>query len=178
MAGISPTEARATVFGGALSGGEEREMAVGEIAPDFSLKDQNGESRDIAAYRNRWVVLYFYPKDDTPGCTREACQFRDDYLAVKELGAEIIGISVDSPESHAKFTGKYGLPFPLLADTDGNVARQYGALWSFGPIRFARRWTFIVDPEGKIEKIYRKVTPDIHSREVIADLRRLQRASR
>jgi len=151
-------------------------MAVGEIAPDFSLKDQHGESRDISSYRNRWVVLYFYPRDDTPGCTREACRFRDDYPAARKLGVEILGISVDSPESHAKFAGKYGLPFPLLADTGGNVARKYGALWSFGPIRFARRRTFIIDPQGKIEKIYRKVSPDTHSLEVIADLRRLQEA--
>jgi peroxiredoxin Q/BCP len=151
-------------------------MAVGEIAPDFSLQDQHGESRDISSYRNRWVVLYFYPRDDTPGCTREACHFRDDYPAARKLGAEILGISVDSPESHAKFAGKYGLPFPLLADTGGNVARQYGALWSFGPIRFARRRTFIIDPQGKIEKIYRKVSSDTHSLEVIEDLRRLQEA--
>lgn len=151
-------------------------MAVGEIAPDFSLKDQHGESRDISSYRNRWVVLYFYPRDDTPGCTREACHFRDDYPAAKKLGAEILGISVDSPESHAKFAGKYGLPFPLLADPGGNVARQYGALWSFGPIRFARRRTFIIDPQGKIEKIYRKVSPDTHSLEVLEDLRRLRDA--
>lgn len=153
-------------------------MTPGEIAPDFSLKDQYGGSRDFSAYRNRWVVLYFYPKDDTPGCTREACCFRDDYPAVKNLGAEILGISIDSPESHAKFSGKYGLPFPLLADTDGSVARQYGVLWSFGPIRFARRRTFIVDPQGKIEKIYRKVSPGNHSREVVEDLMRLQRSSR
>ena len=151
-------------------------MTPGEIAPDFSLKDQNGRSRDFSAYRKRWVVLYFYPRDDTPGCTREACHFRDDYPAAKKLGAEILGISVDSPESHAQFAGKYGLPFPLLADTGGTVARQYGALWSFGPIRFARRRTFIIDPQGKIEKIYRKVSSDTHSLEVIEDLRRLQEA--
>jgi thioredoxin-dependent peroxiredoxin len=153
---------------------EEGQMAVGETAPDFSLKDQHGESRDMLAYRNRWVVLYFYPRDDTPGCTREACRFRDDYPAAKNLGAEILGISVDSSESHAAFAGKYGLPFPLLADTDGRVARQYGALWSLGPLRFARRRTFIIGPRGKIEKIYRKVRPDTHSRQVLEDLRRLQ----
>ena len=152
-------------------------MARGETAPDFSLKDQRGESRTLATYRSRWVVLYFYPRDDTPGCTREACRFRDDYLEARNLGAEILGISIDSPERHAKFSGKYGLPFPLLADTDGNVARQYGVLWSFGPIRFARRRTFIIDPRGKIEKIYRNVSPEGHSREVIEDLRRLQQST-
>ena len=153
-------------------------MAVGEIAPDFSLPDQHGGPRDFSAYRNRWVVLYFYPRDDTPGCTREACHFRDDYQVLRGLDAEILGISVDSPGSHAKFAGKYGLPFPLLADTDGKVARQYGVLWSFGPIRFARRRTFIIDPRGKIQKIYRKVSSDTHSTEVIEDLRRLQQAWR
>jgi peroxiredoxin Q/BCP len=153
-------------------------MAPDEVAPDFSLQDQNGNKRDFSAYRNRWVILYFYPRDDTPGCTREACRFRDDYSAALELDAEIIGISVDSPGSHAKFAGKHRLPFPLLADTGGKVARQYGVLWSFGPIRFARRRTFIIDPQGKIQKIYRKVSPDSHSTEVIEDLRRLQLARR
>jgi peroxiredoxin Q/BCP len=155
---------------------EETEMKVGQIAPDFSLPDQNGEPRVLADYRQRWVVLYFYPKDNTPGCTKEACQFRDDFLAIRSLGAEILGVSVDSQESHAKFAGKYNLPFPLLSDADGHVAKQYGALWSLAFIRFARRHTVIVDPHGKIAKIYREVEPETHSREVIGDLKALQRS--
>jgi len=157
---------------------EEVAMTVGNPAPDFSLPDQQGRTRSLSAFHGQWVVLYFYPKDDTPGCTREACHFRDDYLAAKQLGAEILGVSVDSPESHVKFSNKYSLPFPLLADTDGKVARQYGALWSLGPIRFARRQTFLIDPQGRIARIYRKVDPDSHSREVLDTLKALQRAGK
>ncbi len=153
---------------------EEKEMTVGSPAPDFSLVDQNGETRALATYRQRWVVLYFYPKDDTPGCTTEACAFRDDYAAVQRLGAEILGVSIDNRDSHAAFSKKYSLPFPLLVDTDGAVAKQYGALWSLWPLRFARRHTFLVDPQGRIAKAYRKVDPKTHSREVIADLKALQ----
>jgi peroxiredoxin Q/BCP len=156
---------------------EDAEMKVGQIAPDFSLPDQSGKPRALADYRQRWVVLYFYPKDDTPGCTKEACQFRDNFLAIRNLGAEILGISVDSQESHAKFSGKYNLPFPLLADTEGHVAKQYGALRSLALFRFARRHTFILDPQGKIAKIYREVDPEIHSQEVITDLKALQGAT-
>ncbi len=147
-----------------------------KAAPDFSLPDQNGETRTLSAFRNRWVVLYFYPRDDTPGCTTETCRFRDDYRAAQQLGAEILGVSIDSPESHARFSGKFALPFPLLADAGGKVAKQYGALWSFGPIRFARRHTFLIDPQGRIAKTYRKVSPKTHSREVIEDLMALQRS--
>jgi peroxiredoxin Q/BCP len=159
---------------------EEVEMAVatGQAAPDFSLRDQNGEMRTLSAYRRHWVVLYFYPKDDTPGCTQEACRFRDDISALGKLDAEVLGVSVDNPESHARFSSKYGLPFSLLADTDGKVARQYGALWSLAFIRFAKRQTFIIDPQGKIAKIYRQVRSETHSQEVIEDLRALQRSGR
>ena len=155
---------------------EEMEMTVGTVAPDFSLVDQNGTTRTLAGFRNHWVVLYFYPKDDTPGCTKEACHFRDDYLALKKLGAEILGVSLDSAESHDKFAKKFSLPFPLLADTEGSVAKEYGALWKLGPIRYARRQTFIIDPQGRIAKIYRKVDAATHSQEVIKDLKVLQQS--
>lgn len=162
----------------ACSLAEEIEMTIGSPAPDFSLPDQQGRTRSLSAFHGQWVVLYFYPKDDTPGCTKEACHFRDDYLAARKLGAEILGVSVDSAESHVKFSNKYSLPFPLLADTDGKVARQYGALWSLGPIRFARRQTFLIDPQGRIARIYRDVDPDGHSREVIDALKALQLAGK
>ena len=148
----------------------------GDLAPDFSLVDQYGKTRALADYRGSWVVLYFYPKNDTPGCTTEACAFRDDYVALKELGAEILGVSLDSAESHARFTEKYGLPFPLLADADGAVASAYGSLSGIWPLKFAARHTFIIDPDGHIARIYRKVTPKTHSQAVIADLRSLQQA--
>ena len=152
-------------------------MMAGSLAPDFSLVDQNGETRALSSYRSRWVVLYFYPKDDTPGCTTEACQFRDDYAAVQRLGADILGVSIDNRASHAAFSKKFSLPFPLLADTDGRVAKQYGALWGVWPLKFARRHTFIVNPQGNIAKVYREVDPKTHSREVIADLKALQAAA-
>ncbi len=152
-------------------------MTIGSPAPDFSLLDQNGSTRTLAGYRSRWVVLYFYPKDDTPGCTTEACRFRDDYAALQRLGAEILGVSVDHRDRHAAFAKKYSLPFPLLADTDGAVAKQYGALWGLWPLQFARRHTFLIDPQGNIARIYRNVNPETHSREVIADLKTLQATS-
>jgi peroxiredoxin Q/BCP len=155
---------------------EEMEMTVGTAAPDFSLVDQNGSTRTLSGLRNHWVVLYFYPKDDTPGCTKEACQFRDDYSVLKQLGVEILGVSLGSAESHDKFSKKFSLPFPLLADTEGSVAKQYGALWKFGPIRFARRQTFIIDPQGRIARVYRKVDPAAHSQEVIEAIKLLQQS--
>ena len=156
---------------------EKEKIMVGTPAPDVSLMDQNGETRTLSSYRGRWVVLYFYPKDDTPGCTTEACQFRDDYVSVQKLGAEILGVSIDNRDSHAAFSKKFSLPFPLLADTDGHVAKQYGALWGVWPLKFARRHTFLINPQGNIAKIYREVDPVTHSREVIADLKALQAAT-
>ena len=150
------------------------EVSAGGTAPDFALVDQYGKTIKLSDYRGKWVVLYFYPKDDTPGCTKEACHFRDDVFRIRKLNAEILGISVDNQESHASFAGKYGLPFPLLADGDGQVAKNYNALWPLGPIKLARRQSFIIDTDGKIAKIYRDVDPDRHSNEVIRDLEKLQ----
>lgn len=153
----------------------EKTIVPGQAAPEFALMDQSGTTRTLAAYRGQWVVLYFYPKDDTPGCTTEACQFRDDFVSIQKLGATILGVSVDSRESHAEFARKYHLPFPLLADTEGAVAKQYGALWGSWPLRFARRHTFLIDPRGRIARIYREVNPQTHSREIMADLTAAQR---
>lgn len=156
---------------------EEGNVQLGQMAPDFALMDQHGQWQKLSAYRGHWIVLYFYPKDDTPGCTKEACQFRDGFAGIKKLGGEILGVSVDNQDSHAQFAKKYNLPFPLLADTDGAVAKQYGALWSLAFIRFARRHSFIVDPQGKIVRIYREVRPETHAQEIIEDLKTLQRSS-
>lgn len=154
------------------------ELAPGQSAPDFTLKDQNGTLRHLADYRGKWVVLYFYPKDDTPGCTKEACQFRDDILGLRALKAEVVGISLDDAESHAKFSQKYSLPFKLLSDPEGKVVQQYGSLGSLlGLVRYAQRHTFIIDPQGRVARIYRKVDPDVHSRQVIDDLKALQRSA-
>ena len=157
-----------------LQAAHATEFVIGDPAPGFSLKDQAGKAHALADYRGRWVVLYFYPKDDTPGCTTEACNFRDDLPAMRALGVQIIGVSIDDTESHAHFAKKFELPFPLLADTNGRVARSYDALTSFGPVKFARRQTFIIDPDGSIAKIYRDVKPASHSREIQRDIKALQ----
>lgn len=150
------------------------ELAPGAPAPDFELSDQNGVVHRLADYRGRWLVMYFYPRNDTPGCTTEACNFRDDVAHFRTLGAQVVGVSVDSAESHADFAEKYGLPFPLLADEEGHVTRAYGSLRNLGVMKLARRHTFIIDPAGHIAHIYRDVDPATHSAEVIAELERLQ----
>jgi peroxiredoxin Q/BCP len=153
--------------------------AVGEIAPAFTLPDQNGKRVSLSDYRGKWVVLYFYPKDGTPGCTTEACEFRDNVFAFRNAGATILGISVDDVASHGKFATENHLPFTLLADSEKNVARQYGVLHRMlGLMELARRETFIVDPEGRVAKHYREVDPGSHSKQVIADLKSLQAQGR
>jgi peroxiredoxin Q/BCP len=123
------------------------------------------------------VAIYFYPKDDTPGCTTQACSFRDNIFAFNKEGAVILGISVDDVESHKKFAEKHGLPFALLADADKAVAKQYGVLKNFGVAEFARRDTFIIDPEGRIAKHYESVKPDGHSQLVLEDIKALKAKS-
>lgn len=150
------------------------ELKAGDPAPAFNMVDQYMKPHTLADYSGKWVVLYFYPKDDTPGCTTEACNFRDDIAKLNELGVSVLGVSLDSAESHAKFADKHGLPFPLLSDAEGKVAEQYGCLTSLGPIKFAKRETFIIGPDGKIARVYADVDAEEHSAEVIADLKTLQ----
>jgi peroxiredoxin Q/BCP len=146
---------------------------VGKPAPDFNLPDQHGKQHTLQEYRGKWLVLYFYPKDDTPGCTQEACAFRDDLKQISELGAQVVGVSVDDTGSHAEFAKKYRLPFPLLADKSGETAERYGALLDLWLVRFARRYTFLIDPQGNISKVYLSVETSRHSKQIIDDLRRL-----
>jgi peroxiredoxin Q/BCP len=148
--------------------------AIGAAAPGFSLPDQTGATRRLTEWRGRWVVLYFYPKDDTPGCTTEACSFRDDISVITELGAQVVGISVDDTVSHKAFAEKYHLPFPLLSDATTDVAKQYGALSDWLVVKVAKRYTFIVDPAGRIAKTYLAVDASRHSAEIVADLKALQ----
>lgn len=148
---------------------------VGQPAPPFQLPDQGGKAQALKDYLGRWVVLYFYPKDDTPGCTQEACAFRDDLNQLTALGAQVIGISVDDTASHADFANKYHLPFPLLADRDGKVADSYGALMNLVLAKFARRYTFLIDPQGKVAKVYLTVNTSRHSGEIVGDLMKLTR---
>ena len=153
--------------------------AVGSAAPAFTLPDQDGKRVSLADYRGKWVVLYFYPKDGTPGCTTEACEFRDNIFAFREAGAVILGISVDDVDSHKEFATEHRLPFTLLADGQKQVARDYGVLHRMlGVMELARRETFIVDPLGRVAKHYREVDPGSHSRQVLSDLKTLQAAPR
>ena len=149
------------------------EAEIDKPAPAFELQDQYGDYHRLQDYSGRWLVLYFYPRDDTPGCTIEACNFREDIQAIRELGAEVVGISIDSIESHRKFAEINGLPFPLLSDPEGKVASSYGALLDIGPARFARRQTFIIDDRGNVARIYRRVDPRTHSGEIISQLQGL-----
>lgn len=149
-------------------------LTVGQPAPPFALPDQNNRIHELADYAGKWLVVYFYPKDDTPGCTKEACHFRDDISQLRALGVQVVGISLDSSESHHRFAQKFNLPFPLLADDGGTVAKRYHSYWSFLFIHVARRRTFIIDPLGRIAKIYREVDPATHSAAVIADIKALQ----
>jgi peroxiredoxin Q/BCP len=149
-------------------------LKVGAPAPTFSLLDQSGQLRTLDEFKGRWLVLYFYPKDNTPGCTKEACHFRDDHSALQQYGANVVGISVDSPAAHAQFANKYRLPFPLLADTSGLVAKSYGALINLGWLKLAKRHTFLIDSDGKVAKVYVNVDPNSHSDALLSDLKALQ----
>jgi peroxiredoxin Q/BCP len=150
-------------------------ISAGNPAPDFILTDDTGATRRLSDYRGQNVVLYFYPKDDTPGCTTEACNFRDDYSEFVNAGVTILGVSPDSPKSHAKFKQKFQLPFPLLADEDHAICEAYG-VW--GEKKFmgreymgVLRTTFLISPDGKIKKTFENVKPSDHSAEVLAALK-------
>lgn len=148
--------------------------AVGTAAPKFRLQDQAGKWHALDDYRGKWVVLYFYPKDNTPGCTTQACEFRDNIFAYRELGAVILGVSVDDVESHKAFSEEQNLPFPILADVEKKVTAAYGTLTKYlGVVELARRDTFIIDPKGHVAKHYVKVDPKGHSALVLTDLKQL-----
>lgn len=149
-------------------------LKVGDQAPLFSLPNQQDKTLSLEEFRGSWVVLYFYPKDETPGCTTEACSFRDNINRLIAQDAKVLGVSLDSVESHRKFAAKHKLPFDLLADVKGEVVSDYGALLDLKVIKFAKRHSFIIDPQGNIAKIYRSVDADTHVREVLKDLQLLQ----
>ncbi len=150
-------------------------LKVGDDAPTFTLPDSLGNQVSLNDYKGKWVVLYFYPKDDTPGCTTEACNFRDDFKSLEAIGAKVIGVSIDDSFSHKKFAEKYNLPFPLLSDASGEVASRYGALNNFLVIKLAKRYTYLINPQGKIAKIYLSVDTSKHSQEIIDDLKGLKK---
>ncbi|MBA2351032.1 MAG: peroxiredoxin [Pseudomonadota bacterium] len=146
---------------------------VGQPAPQFMLPDQHGKTRSLEEFAGKWLVLYFYPKDDTPGCTEQACKFRDDLQQLTAMGAEVVGVSVDTSASHAEFAKKYSLPFPLLADENGEVARRYGSVTNLYVAKFAKRNTFLIDPQGRIARVYLKADTSRNSAQVIDDLKQL-----
>jgi len=146
-------------------------LKEGITAPNFTAKDEKGETVRLKDLRGQKIVLYFYPKDDTPGCTKEACSFRDAFSDFKKRGIRILGVSLDSEASHQKFTAKYNLPFTLLADTDHSIADAYGV---YGEKKFmgrsymgVKRMTFLIDEKGKIKKVFEKVKPEEHAREIL-----------
>ena len=152
---------------------------AGMPAPAFHLQDQTGAWHSLSEYRGKWLVLYFYPKDDTPGCTTQACEFRDNIFAFNKLGAVIVGISVDDVASHKQFAEEHSLPFTLLADSTKETATAYGVLHSaLGIMEIASRETFIIDPHGRVAKHYAAVDPKGHSQAVLADLKALQARQR
>jgi len=176
--------------------GNSPKPVAGEVAPSFKLTDQNGKTHQLSDYKGKWVVVYFYPKDQTPGCTTQACSFTENVFAFRKAGAQILGVSVDDETSHKAFVAalsknekisagnrkdieEHGLPFPLLADPTMETAKRYGVLAKFGPMTIATRDTFLIDPAGKVAKHY-DVTPDKlegHSQEVLSDIEAFKKAS-
>jgi len=151
------------------------ELKVGDNAPDFSLKTERGDTVSLKSLKGRQVVLYFYPKDDTPGCTKEACGFRDSIAPIEKADAVVLGVSLDNAASHQKFIKKYSLPFPLLCDEDGTVSKAYGVYKKknmYGKTYWGiERSTFIIDGTGKLKAVFRKVKVDGHVAEVRAALK-------
>lgn len=153
-------------------------VSAGDRAPEFTLEDQDGKKHTLAENKGSYTLLYFYPKDDTPGCTKETCAIRDNLPRFKALKAAVFGVSVDSVKSHKKFAEKYGVPFTLLADTEKTVVKQYG-VWAlkkfmgreyYGTVRTS----FLIDPKGVIAKVYTAVKPETHADEVVEDLKKIQ----
>lgn len=150
-------------------------LEVGDKAPDFSLPDQHGKMVSLKSFKGKQVVLYFYPKDDTPGCTKESCDFRDVESQIVRAGAVIVGVSMDGQDSHQKFIKKYGLPFPLLSDEDAAISKSYGVYKEknmYGKKYWGiERSTFVIDPAGKLKAVFRKVKVDGHADEVLTALK-------
>ena len=153
-------------------------LKIGDNAPDFNLLDENDNNRSLFNYKGKWILLYFYPKDNTPGCTTEACMIRDDFAGFKRLDVIVVGVSTDSTKSHKSFVEKYNLPFTLLSDENKEVVNLYG-VWGKKKMMGKEydgtfRTSFLINPKGKIEKIYKNVQPAEHSKEVLLDLENIK----
>lgn len=149
-------------------------LQVGQNAPHFSLIDQHNQLHQLSDYKGQWIVLYFYPRDATPICTQQACSLKEQHNALLSKHAVILGANADSVTKHQQFAQQHQLPFSLLSDTKGQVAKQYGALLDLNWLRFVKRHTFIIDPQGRIAKIYRQVNAQQHASELLGDLQQLQ----
>lgn len=145
-------------------------LSPGSIAPSFNLPNDSGKMVSLATFKGSWLLIYFYPKDDTPGCTKEACAFRDHFPLYENIGIAVVGISKDTPESHRKFKEKYNLPFELLSDTDGRVSLAYGSGVGENP----KRVSYLISPDGTIAQSYKTVDPATHATEVLEDLKKLK----
>ena len=144
-------------------------LSPGAIAPDFTVKDTNGNTVKLTDFAGKRVVLYFYPKDDTPGCTKEACNFRDNYEQYLSKGVAVLGVSVDNEASHQAFASKYNLPFPLLADTDGKIAAAYDVVTERDEVKYAKRVTYVIQ-SGAIAQVYETVNTATHATDILATL--------
>lgn len=162
---------RIVLAGIMLFGMAQGATAIGELAPDFTMLDQDGKSHTLSDYKGQKVVVYFYPKDDTPGCTTEACSIRDDYTLFEQNGIKVFGVSYDDMESHKKFAEKHDLPFSLLTDADKSVSKAYGANGLF----FPSRKTFLIDEAGNLVKIYENVTVTGHGPEILKDFKAIEK---
>jgi peroxiredoxin Q/BCP len=148
-------------------------LTQGQVAPDFSVKNQDGKAVSLADLKGKFVLLYFYPKDDTPGCTKEACSFRDGFHDLQKHGAVVFGVSKQDDESHRAFKAKHKLPFDLLVDTEGKLAASYG-IGTMPVIGFYKRESVLIGPSGKVVKIYKDVSPEIHTHQVLLDIEGIQ----
>ncbi len=170
LAGLGYAGTRALAAGPAAAADTDSMPQAGQPAPNFTLPSQEGTPTSLSSFHGKWVVLYFYPKDMTSGCTLEAHNFQQDAEKYHKMNAVIVGVSVDSVNSHKEFCAKDGLAFHLLSDTDKKVVAQYGSLANYGVMKIAKRNTFLINPEGKIVKVWTGVDPAHHSTEVLAEL--------
>lgn len=145
-------------------------LSVGDTAPTFTAKDTNGNTVSLSDFAGKTVVLYFYPKDDTPGCTKEACNFRDNYAEYLSKGITVLGVSMDDEVSHQAFTEKFSLPFPLLADGDGAITKAYDVEGEMNGMRYAKRVTYVIDGSGQITQVYTTVKTDTHAADILAEI--------
>lgn len=168
----------ALLLASGMARAEPAAPTAGQPAPEFKLQDQSAKWHTLADHRGKWVVLYFYPKDGTPGCTTQACNFRDQVFKLKNAGADVLGVSVDDVKSHEEFAKKHQLPFALLADTDASVAKTYGVLGSMLGFKYARRVTFLIAPDGVIAQRYDDVDPKENAAQVLAEIERRKAATK